>query len=332
MCPRNTSSCLGTAFLLLLVPYTAAAQVLDRASAGQGGPDNTLGNQSDADMWRAIRQGEAGLPSASSLSSEQGVLVNAQGVWWSDMRADWVITYGATVLLGVILVIALYFALRGRIRIDGGRSGRRITRFSLLQRIAHWSVATLFLFLALTGLVLMFGRYALVPLIGHEAFSVAATAAMQAHNLFGPIFTLALVTLFIVFVRNNFPELTDVGWLLRGGGLFGGHASAGRYNFGEKLWFWIAVSAGTALSVTGFLLLFPDAFATRNQLQLAGTVHGIAAIVFVGFACGHIYLGTVGTEGTLEGMTQGDVDENWARTHHDLWLKKVVTDIEDQRV
>ena len=123
-----------------------------------------------------------------------------------------------------------------------------------------------------------------------------------------------------------------MGWLLRGGGLFGGHASAGRYNFGEKLWFWIAVAAGTALSVTGFLLLFPDAFATRNQLQLAGTVHGIAAIAFVGFACGHIYLGTVGTEGTLEGMTQGDVDENWARTHHDLWLEKVVTDIEDQRV
>jgi len=28
----------------------------------------------------------------------------------------------------------------------------------------------------------------------------------------------------------------------------------------------------------------------------------------------------VGTQGTLEGMTRGDVDLNWARQHHDLWL------------
>lgn len=287
------------------------------------GPENTLGNQSDSDIWRAVRHGLDALPSSDTVAD--GVLVNVQGYWWSQLRGPEgeLIRYGSMALLAVVAMVFLFFLIRGRMRIDGGRSGRMIHRFSLTQRVVHWVIASLFLLLAITGLTLLFGRPYLIPILGKPVFGVLATASMQAHNLFGPIFIGALVLLFATFLRGNIPGRGDIGWIARGGGLFGGHVSSGRYNAGEKAWFWTAVIAGLALSATGILLSFPDHLGTRNLLHGAELMHAVAALVFIGFGIGHIYLGTVGSEGALEGMVTGDVDENWARTHHDLWLNEV---------
>lgn len=325
-CPRRKWP---PALLLPAVPGSAFGQRPKQYPAGPAAPSNTLSGQSDADIWRALRQGAEALPGGSRPKPEEGVLINAQGQWWTEVHADQVINLGTMLLLAIIVAISLFFAARGRIRIDGGRSWRTVSRFSLFQRLAHWFMASLFVLMAITGLILLLGRTVLIPLIGREAFSVMATASMQAHNLFGPLFMLALAALFAGFVRGNFPALSDLGWLLRGGGLFGVHASAGRYNFGEKIWFWIAVTGGLLLSVSGVFLLFPDALGTRDQLQLANLVHAVAALGFIAFALGHIYLGTIGTEGTLEGMVRGEVDENWARSHHDAWLDGLASDTEE---
>lgn len=284
------------------------------------GPENTLGNQSDSDLWRAFRHGVAGLPSSDTVTD--GALVNAEGYWWSELRRPDgpLVHYGGIGLAAILGAVAVFYLIRGRMRIDGGRSGKGVPRFVLVQRVAHWVIASLFLLLGATGLVLLLGRAFLIPVIGKTAFGVIATAAMQAHNLFGPIFIASLGLLFVAFVRGNFPSLRDINWIIRAGGLFGGHASTGRYNAGEKAWFWTATLAGIALSVSGILLSFPDDLGTRNLLHQAELTHAIAALIFIGFGIGHIYLGTIGTEGALEGMVTGDVDENWARTHHDLWL------------
>ncbi len=287
----------------------------------EAGPENTLGDQSDSDIWRAIRQGAEGLPSSSEVTN--GVLINAEGVWWSELRRPEgpLIWYGAVGLSAILSAVLLFFVIRGRLRIEGGLSGRSIPRFSLAQRVVHWVMAGLFLLLGVTGLLLLFGRPFLIPLIGKTAFGIFATASMQAHNLFGPLFAVSLVALFFTFVRGNLPSLSDLGWVVRGGGMFGAHASAGRYNAGEKAWFWTATLAGIALSVSGIIMSFPNTLGTYDLLHRAELLHAIAAFIFIGFGIGHIYLGTIGTEGTIDGMVTGDVDENWARTHHDLWLK-----------
>lgn len=305
-----------------LLPSLASAQVSGGFVAGDAGPENTLGSASDSDIWRAIREGAPGLPSASNLRPEDAVLVNAQGTWWSQLHQQQLISYSGLVLLSILAALVLFFVVRGRIKMAGGRSGQTLLRFGLAQRVVHWTMAALFVVMALSGLILLFGRVAIVPFAGHTAFSVLASAAMQAHNLFGPLFAVALVVLSFTFVRGNLPGLVDLKWILRGGGFLGGHASADRYNFGEKMWFWTAVFAGIALSVSGVLMLFPDALATRNQLQIGNITHVIAAIAFIGFAFGHVYLGTIGTEGSLEGMVSGSVDRNWAVTHHDIWAER----------
>lgn len=301
----------------------AGAQNPSVQYVGTAGPENTLGPQSDADIWRAIRQGAPG--TIATGAPEDAVMINAEGVWWSLLRTPEgpLVTYGAYVVPGLLAAILVFFLVRGRLRIDGGRAGASVDRFGLVQRVVHWCVAALFLLMALSGLILLFGRPFLIPLIGKPAFAVVATASMQAHNLFGPVFIAAILALFLSFVRGNLPVWRDLMWVVKGGGLFGGHVSAGRYNAGEKLWFWTAVIAGTVLSVSGILLSFPDALALRNTLHLSELAHAIAALVFIGFALGHIYLGTIGTEGTLEGMVNGAVDRNWAATHHDRWLAEM---------
>ena len=320
---HSVTFCLSS---LLLFSNTVAAQMPGRFPEKEAQPGNTLGDRSDAEIWRALREGAEGLPAGSRPKPEDGVLINADGEWWTQVHVDQVINYGAMALLAVLFAISLYFAFRGRIKIANGRSGQAVSRFTLFQRVIHWFMVSLFLLMALTGLILLFGRTAFAPIIGREAFSIMASASMQMHNLFGPLFILALAALFIGFVRGNLPSLSDVWWLLKGGGMFGSHASAGRYNLGEKVWFWSVIFGGLALSVSGIMLLFPDALGTRDQIQFANLVHAFAALGLTGFAFGHIYLGTAGTEGTLEGMVHGDVDKNWALTHHDQWLESAQTD------
>lgn len=281
---------------------------------------NQLGTSSTTDLWRDIRVGQGG--NVVFPSREAGVLIQSDGEIWRARRNQIVAVYGGYTLAGILGLLALYYLIRGRIRITGGRSGNVIPRFTLGQRIAHWMVAALFVLLGVSGLVLLLGKPVLMPLIGKEAFAVVASASLQGHNLFGPIFIPAILALFVMFVRGNGYRLVDLKWLAKGGGLLGGHASSYKYNFGEKTWFWLSVVLGIVLSVSGVVLLFPDQIGDRALAQLANLAHAIAAIAFIGVGLGHAYLGTIGMEGALEGMSRGTVDESWARDHHDLWYEE----------
>lgn len=288
------------------------------AGAGVPPPDHARGNQSISDeFWSRIRHGQSG--DVVVQGPETGVLIQSAGEDWRLMHDHQVTRYGAMALLGVLAAIVLFYLTRGRIRIDGGRTGRVIPRFSLAQRIAHWFAATLFVLLGISGLIILFGKWALLPVLGPSAFSVVASAAMQGHNLFGPLFFPAVLALLVLFIKGNAPRLLDLSWFVKGGGLFGGHASAGKYNAGQKIWFLMTIVLGLAISVSGLVLLFPDAFADRMQAQFANLTHAIAALIFIAAGIGHAYIGSLGMEGAFEAMSIGTVDENWAREHHDIW-------------
>lgn len=301
------------------------------------GPDmqgGVLGHESDAVIWHDIRKGLPG--NVTIPDSDAAILIQSQGEDWRLLHNDYISPYGARILAAILAILTVFFAVRGRMKIKSGRSGRVIPRFSLVERVVHWFTATLFVLLGVSGLILLFGRPFLLPLIGPDLFGIIASASMQGHNLFGPLFLLAIISLFVVFVRSNGYRWVDLKWLFKAGGFFGGHASSGRYNFGEKSWFWWATICGLAISVTGMMMLFPDhvpgllsritenAPPERTLMQYANLVHGAAAILFIAFGLGHIYLGTIGMEGALEGMTRGTVDENWAKEHHDLWYEEHV--------
>ena len=317
--------------LLLLLALTLGAMTLPApAFAADDGPvsgvvpGESLGNTSDADLWRAVR---AGQPATISIPDrEAAVLIQSEGENWRNIRNGPISTIGGWLLIGVIVLICLYFAIRGRIRIEGGRSGILIPRFTQMQRVGHWFVAALFILLGLTGLTLLYGRYGLPYLIGKEGFAVLASASLQAHNLFGPLFMASLIVLFFTFLKGNIISRVDIVWMAKLGGFFGGHASSRFYNFGEKNWFWMSISLGLILSFSGILLNFPGLMEDRYIQQLAHISHAISALIFIAVGLGHIYLGVFGVEGAVEGMTTGAVDANWAKEHHDLWYEEVMAE------
>ena len=308
-------SLLVVTLVLPLTPY-AVAELGD--SAGKIANPGT-------ELWREVRQRDQKLAGTTQVKGvDAGILINVYGEDWRQFRMQQLIPYGAALMGSVLSIILLFYLVRGPLRMQGGPTGNKIRRFTVFERTAHWFTVSVFWLLALTGLILLYGRFVLIPLLGPDGFGMTASACKEAHNLFGPMFLVAILMLFVTFAKDNIYARGDMTRLLKGGGMISGrHVSAGRFNAGEKIWFWIAVLGGIVLCLTGLILDFAMFGQGRELMELSHVLHGIVALVVVSVSFGHIYLGTAGVEGTLNSMTTGYVDESWAKSHHGRWYAEV---------
>jgi len=234
---------------------------------------------------------------------------------------------GAISILGMLVLLVIFYLVRGMVRLEAGRSGRVLVRFSTFERLVHWMTAACFILLAISGLNITFGRPLLLPLIGPDAFTAWSQWAKYAHNYLSFPFTLGVFTIFLMWIAWNIPNRVDVEWLKRGGGIVGhDHPPADRFNAGQKMIYWIVVLGGTAVAVSGYILMFPFYGTNIADMQVAQIVHGVAALLFVAVMLAHIYIGTIGMEGAFEGMWDGTVDVNWAKEHHRVWLEKEIVE------
>lgn len=274
-----------------------------------------------SNMWREVRRGVEGYSAIKGI--ERGVLIQNGGENWRALRNGPVSRWGGILLGAAVVAIALFHLLRGRVKIEGGRSGMTVPRWNVLDRGLHAIVAVSFVVLMVTGLSLLYGRAVLIPVIGKDAFAAWAGLAKVLHNYAGPVLAVSLVLFLLKLLPANIPNGTDLKWFARGGGLVGrGHPAAGRMNGGEKAWYWLLATFGMAMVVTGvYMDFFVDL--TREQSQTLHLVHVATALIVMAVALGHIYIGTAGTEGSIDGMKTGRVDVNWARQHHDLWLEEI---------
>ena len=250
-------------------------------------------------------------------------------------------------MAGIILLLVLFRVLRGQVKVDSGLSGQTIERFNGLERATHWLTASSFIVLALTGLNVMYGKYFLLPLIGQGAFASLTYYGKIAHNYIAFAFILGIVMMFVLWVRHNMIDGTDFNWIAKGGGMFskGVHPPAKRFNFGQKVIFWIVILGGGSLSLSGLALLFPyeitpwaGTFAVMNvfgfglptdltplqETQLSVLWHGLVAVIMIAVIIAHIYIGSpLGMEGAIGAVGSGQVDVNWAREHHSLWAAEI---------
>lgn len=315
-----------TMALLVILAFVLLVPLIPYAVAYMGAGNNP---NPGTDLWRDIRQREMPLAAQTQVQGvESAILINKGGDDWRHFRMNQLIPIGAIILGGTVALLVAFYLFRGRVMIEGGRSGQVVERFSVAQRMAHWFVAGLFILLAITGLVLLYGRFVLMPILGPEGFGVTASACKEAHNLLGPLFPLAVLGVFVYYVKGNAFHWRDIKWFANLGGLLkeGGHAGAGRYNGGQKVWFWMIIIGGLIITVSGFVLVFPNFEQGRELMALAHISHGIVAILFIAVSLAHIYIGSVGMEGAIEAMTTGEVDVNWAREHHDIWLAQMEAD------
>ncbi|MDB5639438.1 MAG: formate dehydrogenase [Bradyrhizobium sp.] len=253
--------------------------------------------------------------------SKAAVLIQPAGRTWDYFHEVLLHRGGAVVILGTLALLALAYVIVGKIRIAEGRSGQKILRFKAFERFSHWLTAVSFVVLGLTGLNITFGKILLLPLIGPDAFADVSQAAKYVHDFTSFAFMAGLLLIVVIFFRDNLFEKVDLEWIKQGGGFIKNkHAPSGRFNLGEKLVYWLSLAAGIAVSLSGLLLLFPFFGTDIAGMQLAQVVHAVVAVLFVALILAHIYIGTLGMEGAFEAMGTGEVDLNWAKEHHDLWL------------
>lgn len=293
----------------------------------------------NAPMWRQVGSGVAGYSSLpSSQAPEAGVLIQpyAQypgsrltnaGEAWRQARNNILLPYGGALLLIVLGAIALFHWKVGPIHVKESPTGRMVERFSAFERSAHWANVAAFVTLAVSGVVMAFGKFFLLPIIGTTLFGWLTYALKNAHNFAGPLFAVSLLIVIITFARDNMPAKGDLNWLLKGGGVFAGHEiDSGRFNAGEKVVFWGGVFAlGLTVVISGLVMdkLLPGLSYERSTMQIAHMVHAAANILMLVIMIGHIYMGTAGTKGAYDGMKTGYVDETWAEQHHKLWYDDI---------
>ncbi|RBP31874.1 formate dehydrogenase gamma subunit [Marinobacter pelagius] len=305
----------------------------------------TRGGISDADAWRSIRYNKID-PTVQSPGPANGVMIQDEGIAWYKLREGPVITYGGSALLGIIVLLVIFYFVRGRIMIDGGPAGTTIERFKPVERFGHWLLAGSFIALGITGLITLMGRSFLIPVLGPDAFATLAAGSKWLHNNIAWAFMLGLVMTFVMWVAHNIPNKLDWQWLKAGGGIFTkSHPSAKKFNAGQKIVFWTVMVLGVSVSLSGLSLLFPfqmpmfaDTFGVINsvlgtslptdlaphqEMQYANIWHSIVAFVMMVAIIAHIYIGSVGMEGAFDAMGNGQVDLEWARQHHDLWVADV---------
>ncbi len=252
---------------------------------------------------------------------ETGVLIQDGGQTWRALKNGTVSVWGGWALVLMFLVTGVFYAWKGTIQLHESPTGRLVERFSFFERASHWATATTFSILAVSGLILAFGKNLLIPIFGFTVFSWLATLAKTLHNFVGPLFIVSCIVTFIVFIRDNFPKAIDLKWLASFGGLFSNkHVPSERFNAGEKVWFWGGLMLlGIVVGVSGLVLNFPNFGQTRATMQLASLVHLGGSLIFMVGAVGHIYMGTLGVAGAFNAMKTGKVDETWIKEHHEIW-------------
>ena len=285
-------------------------------------------NHSDAELLQQLNQtqmpprieGFVHIP-----DQKERVLIQPVGRMFRDFHAIgqfWI--DAALIAIAVLSMAALYFAV-GSVRFERDPRGRTILRFTGFERFVHWLVAFCFVYLALTGLNLVFGRQLIQPWLGDQTFADLARLGKLSHNFVAIPFTLGLVALTVQWLRPNIPNRLDWTWVKMGGGMFGGpHPPAKKFNAGQKMIYWAAVGGGGLLVLSGVGLMLPFFFTNILGMQIVQIVHSLLAASMVAIIIGHVYLGTIGVRGSFSAMSTGRVDLNWAREHHWLWVEEEV--------
>ena len=312
----STLRALSAAIVLLFTfAHPAAAQLSFRPTAESVSEDKLL---------NALREGDKISGRISIPNSDAANLIQPAGRDWRDFRRSTLPIIGGVAILGMVALLAIFLGVRGRIRVHQGFSGTTILRFASFERFTHWLTASCFVVLALSGLNISFGRILILPLFGANAFSAMSTWAKYAHDYLAFPFMLGLIIMFLIWIKDNIPGKLDLQWIRQGGGILanGQHPPARRFNAGQKGIFWIVIIGGTLMSVSGWYLLFPYLPANVTALQFWTVIHAVIAMLFIAAMLAHIYIGSVGMEGAFDAMGTGEVDLNWAKEHHSLWVEE----------
>ncbi len=197
--------------------------------------------------------------------------------------------------------------------------GGEITRYGFFERIVHWFVALTFVALLVSGLALAYPRMAWLATV----FGGGQTMRWL-HPVIGVGFSVGLCLMLALWVKDCLFTTVDWEWFRRlGQYLREGHAGldVGKYNGGQKGYFWWSIVTGLALLATGIPLWFPLGVGSGFLRAMRISHHLFFLLALAGFII-HVYLSTAAFPGTMAAMTSGKVTRAWAAWHHSRWFRE----------
>ena len=227
------------------------------------------------------------------------------------------------ILIGVPAVFLLHYLLVGAKVFS--HDGKKIFVFSFFKRAIHWLAALAFIILIPTGFMIVFG-------LGGGSI---VKYARYLHEVATVVFAVSVVPMFLFWIKDMFPTIDDIKWMF----ILGGYLSkevkeipAGKFNAGQKMWFWLATLGGIMMIATGAVMYVQDfdfgiakslGMSQIDLLRLAAIVHNVLAFAVVALFFTHIYMSIFAIKGALYSMISGYKEEDEIKYLHSTFYKKL---------
>ncbi|MBZ5526908.1 MAG: formate dehydrogenase subunit gamma [Acidobacteriia bacterium] len=205
-----------------------------------------------------------------------------------------------------------------------GASGQRLLRYTLAERVNHWIATLSYIYLLLTGLA-FWSPYLFWLVI----FSGGGPTARFWHPWVGLLFTASVLYMYALWRGDMLLTPADLVWRRSLLNYIRNEDEnlppVGRFNMGQKQFFWLMLGGGILLALSGFGLWFADAlpWSLRYLRYLAIFLHVVFALATIGGFIIHVYMGTAVVRGGFTSIIRGEVSAGWARLHHRLWYDQV---------
>ena len=202
-------------------------------------------------------------------------------------------------------------------------SKRLLLRYKDGDRMNHWFIALMFFLAGLSGLAFFHpSLFFFTNLFGGGQWT------RILHPFLGLLMVVGFLVFFIKIWRENLINDADRQWAKHAGRMLQGDKAGmppvGKYNFGQKMVFWLMSVSLLVLVVTGFMFWRPwfAPFFSIPVMRIAVLLHAVSAVVLVLSVIMHVYA-AIWVKGTIRAMTRGTVTENWAKMNHPLWHEEI---------
>lgn len=225
----------------------------------------------------------------------------------------------APIFFAILILVPLAFLGHNRIvgvkRFD--HHGRKFKVFSKYNIIVHWGAAIPFVLICITGLMMMFGD----KLGG----GMPIRLAKNLHFLATWIFLIFGILMFLMWVKPAMFKLYDIGWLKIMGGYLSNEkreVPAGKFNAGQKMWFWLCTLGGFAMAITGLIMHY--FYGDINTLRLMAIIHNVLGFGVLAMLITHIYMAVFAIEGAIEAILNGHMAEEELALMHSYYYKELI--------
>ncbi|WP_236103593.1 formate dehydrogenase subunit gamma [Campylobacter armoricus] len=248
------------------------------------------------------------------------------GALWTKLQGEYIASAVLIILIVVISAFALHYMVIGPKKFS--HDGKKIYAFSVFERLFHFVAAISWIILVPTGLIMIFGSY-----FGGGFF---VRMCKNLHGIATILFIISIIPMLLCWIKRMLPASYDLRWMM----IVGGYLSkekrpvpAGKFNFGQKSWYYIAVFGGFVMIITGAFMFFLDFNSTSLQsffgvshidiLRASAIIHNILGILCAVFFAIHIYMAVFAIKGSIHSMINGYKEEEEVYILHSYWYKEL---------